>query len=114
MPIPLKEAVIFYFCAFSYNTSYPIFGLFMFYGRMYGEMREKRLENGFDLWSLLTIVIVVVDVMFYGFYLELRRMWQHTHMTNMGYIFIYQIIFWVANAVYLSEGVVFFLPQPEN
>ena len=41
-------------------------------------------------------------------------MWEHTHMTNMGYIFIYQMIFWVANAVYLSEGVVFFLPQPEE
>ena len=29
-------------------------------------------------------------------------------MTNMGYILVNQVVFWIANGVYLSEGIQLF------
>ena len=81
---------------------------------MFPKLSENKLENGFDIWPLLTLVITVVDIMFLSFYFILKDLWEHTHTTTLGYLFVCQVVFWIGNSVYLSEGINLYFSSKEG
>lgn len=84
------------------------------YIRMYPHLEHAQLEQGFKVWPLLTIVLTVVSVGFGTFYGLLLEVWSHGWMANMGYLLVYQIVFWIANAIYLGEAVQLCTAKPNN